>query len=34
VSNGCARMLNDYIVDLHARVPVGTRVVLYPVSTG
>ncbi len=33
VSNGCARMLNEYIIDLHARVPNGTRVVLYPVRS-
>ncbi len=33
VSNGCARMLNEYIEDLYERVPIGTRVVLYPVAT-
>lgn len=31
VSNGCARMLNEYITELYPQVPVGTRVVLYPV---
>lgn len=30
VSNGCARLINPQIKDLYARVPVGTRVVLYP----
>ena len=29
VSNGCARLTNEYIVDLYNRVPVGTRVYLY-----
>lgn len=29
VSNGCARLVNDQIVDLYDQVPVGTRVVLY-----
>ena len=30
VSNGCARLTNDHIVDLYNRVPVDTRVVLHP----
>ncbi len=30
VSNGCARLVNDQLLDLYARVPIGTRVVLYP----
>ena len=29
VSNGCARLTNDHIVDLYDRVPVGTPVILY-----
>jgi len=29
VSNGCARLVNDQIVDLYDRVPMETRVVLY-----
>ncbi|MBM2576244.1 L,D-transpeptidase [Jannaschia sp. Os4] len=29
VSNGCARLVNDHVVDLYQRVPQGTRVVLY-----
>ena len=32
VSNGCARLVNEQIIDLYNRVPVDTRVVLYPVS--
>ncbi len=28
VSNGCIRMINDHVVDLYNRVPVGTRVVV------
>lgn len=28
VSNGCIRMINDHVVDLYERVPVGTRVVV------
>lgn len=31
VSNGCARLVNDQIIDLYNRVPIGTRVVLHPV---
>ena len=30
VSNGCARLVNDQIVELYARVPLYTPVVLYP----
>ena len=30
VSNGCARLTNEHIVDLYDRVPVETRVVLHP----
>lgn len=30
VSNGCARLTNDQIIDLYDRVPLDTRVVLYP----
>lgn len=30
VSNGCARLVNAHVIDLYNRVPVGTRVVLYP----
>lgn len=29
VSNGCARLINEYAIDLYGRVPVGTRVMLY-----
>jgi len=32
VSNGCARLVNDQIVELYDRVPLQTRVVLYPVE--
>jgi len=28
VSNGCIRMINDHVIDLYERVPVGTRVVV------
>jgi lipoprotein-anchoring transpeptidase ErfK/SrfK len=28
VSSGCFRLVNDDIVDLYARVPVGTKVVV------
>ena len=34
VSNGCARLTNDHIVDLYDRVPLETRVVLYPKGNG
>ena len=30
VSNGCARLLNEHIVELYERVLLNTRVVLYP----
>ena len=30
VSNGCARLINDEAVDLYNRVPLRSRVVLYP----
>ncbi|WP_370513068.1 L,D-transpeptidase [Oceaniovalibus sp. ACAM 378] len=30
VSNGCARLVNDQIVDLYNRVPMQSRIVLYP----
>lgn len=33
VSNGCARLTNGYITDLYNRVPIGTRVHLYPMLT-
>jgi len=29
VSNGCVRMINEHVIDLAARVPRGTRVVLH-----
>lgn len=29
VSNGCARLTNDHIVDLYDQVPIGTTVYLY-----
>lgn len=32
VSNGCARLTNGYVTDLYARVPLGTRVHLYPMT--
>ena len=32
VSSGCVRLLNHDIIDLHARVPNGTRVVVKPAS--
>lgn len=32
VSNGCARMINDQVVKLYEKVPLGTRVVLYPAA--
>lgn len=28
VSNGCIRMINDHVIDLYNRVPVGTRVLV------
>lgn len=33
VSNGCARLVNEQIIDLYERVPLDTRVVLYPPSS-
>ncbi len=30
VSNGCARLVNDHVIDLYDRVPVGTKVTLHP----
>ncbi|MCG6902054.1 MAG: L,D-transpeptidase [Rhodobacter sp.] len=30
VSNGCARLANSHIIHLYERVPLGSRVVLYP----
>ncbi|MCK0167640.1 L,D-transpeptidase [Jannaschia sp. S6380] len=30
VSNGCARLVNDQIIDLYERVPLKSRVVLHP----
>ncbi len=30
VSNGCARLVNEHIVDLYNRVPMDTKVFLYP----
>ncbi|MBP0482454.1 L,D-transpeptidase [Sagittula salina] len=30
VSNGCAGLINEHVIDLYDRVPVGARVVLYP----
>lgn len=32
VSNGCARLVNEQIIDLYERVPINARVVLYPAS--
>nr|WP_306267341.1 L,D-transpeptidase [Pararhizobium sp. IMCC3301] len=32
VSNGCARLVNDQVVELYDKVPEGTRVVLHPKS--
>ena len=34
VSNGCARLINDQMIDLYDRVPLQTRVVLYPLGGG
>ena len=33
VSNGCARLVNDQIIELYDQVPIDTKVVLYPKST-
>jgi len=30
VSSGCVRLLNQDVIDLHGRVPVGSRVVVLP----
>jgi len=30
VSNGCARLVNDHVIDLYDRVPVGTLATLHP----
>lgn len=30
VSNGCARLVNEQIIELYEKVPLGTRVFLYP----
>ncbi len=32
VSNGCARLINDQMIDLYNRVPMDTRVVMYPLA--
>jgi lipoprotein-anchoring transpeptidase ErfK/SrfK len=32
VSNGCVRLVNDHVIELYNRVPLGTRVVLNPKS--
>lgn len=32
VSNGCARLINDQMIELYDRVPLKTRVVLYPIT--
>ncbi|MEM6310814.1 MAG: L,D-transpeptidase [Pseudomonadota bacterium] len=34
VSNGCARLANDHVLDLYERVPLGTKVVLYSAEPG
>lgn len=33
VSNGCARLTNDHVIDLYPRVEIGARVYLYPKVT-
>ena len=30
VSNGCARLVNDHVVDLYGRVQIGAKVTLHP----
>ncbi len=30
VSNGCARLINPHVIELYDKVPIGTKVVLYP----
>lgn len=32
VSNGCARLVNDQLIEFYDRVPLDTRVVLYPTN--
>lgn len=32
VSNGCARLVNDHVIDLYNRVPMDAKVFLYPMS--
>ena len=32
VSNGCARLINDQMIELYDQVPMNTRVVLYPLG--
>ncbi|QJF49665.1 L,D-transpeptidase [Roseobacter ponti] len=32
VSNGCARLINDQMIDLYNRVPMNTRVIMYPLA--
>lgn len=32
VSNGCARLVNDQMIDLYNRVPMGTRIILHPLG--
>jgi hypothetical protein len=34
VSSGCIRMLNEDVIDLYARVNVGTKVVVLPMHPG
>ena len=34
VSNGCTRLINEHVIDLYNRVPIGSRVVLHPKSIG
>ena len=30
VSNGCARLVNDHVIEPYKKVPMGTKVYLYP----
>lgn len=32
VSNGCARLINDQMIELYDHVPMNTRVILYPLG--
>jgi lipoprotein-anchoring transpeptidase ErfK/SrfK len=32
VSNGCARLINNQMIELYDRVPMNSRVVMYPTS--